>query len=100
MGSQPDEWANREPRLGVVGNAVREALEKTRDKPWETQVELSGTAGQQVLLLRGSRLSAGTETGMVLVFDDITRMRQAQRLAAWGEVAQRLAQYTDKTRAA
>jgi nitrogen fixation/metabolism regulation signal transduction histidine kinase len=28
---------------------------------------------------------------MVLVFDDITRMRQAQRLAAWGEVAQRLA---------
>jgi hypothetical protein len=43
------------------------------------------------LLLRGSRLSAGTETGMVLVFDDITRMRQAQRLAAWGEVAQRLA---------
>ena len=91
IGSQPDEWANREPRLGVVGNAVREALEKTRDKPWETQVELSGTAGQQVLLLRGSRLSAGTETGMVLVFDDITRMRQAQRLAAWGEVAQRLA---------
>jgi nitrogen fixation/metabolism regulation signal transduction histidine kinase len=28
---------------------------------------------------------------MVLVFDDITRLLQAQRLAAWGEVAQRLA---------
>lgn len=88
---RPDEWADREPRLGPVGNAVREALEKTRDEPWETQMELSGAAGLQVLLLRGSRLSTGAETGMVLVFDDITRMRQAQRLAAWGEVAQRFA---------
>jgi nitrogen fixation/metabolism regulation signal transduction histidine kinase len=31
------------------------------------------------------------EAGMVLVFDDITRLLQAQRYAAWGEVAQRLA---------
>lgn len=91
ISTHPDEWADREPRLAAVGNAVREALVKARDEPWETQVELSGAAGQQVLLLRGSRLSAGAETGMVLVFDDITRMRQAQRLAAWGEVAQRLA---------
>jgi PAS domain S-box-containing protein len=91
ISTHPDEWADREPRLAAVGNAVREALVKARDEPWETQVELSGAAGQQVLLLRGSRLSAGAETGMVLVFDDITRMRQAQRLAAWGEVAQRFA---------
>jgi PAS domain S-box-containing protein len=91
IATHPNEWADREPRLAAVGNAVREALVKARDEPWETQVELSGAAGQQVLLLRGSRLSPGAETGMVLVFDDITRMRQAQRLAAWGEVAQRLA---------
>ena len=90
ISTHPNEWADREPRLAAVGNAVREALVKARDEPWETQVELSGAA-QQVLLLRGSRLSAGAETGMVLVFDDITRMRQAQRLAAWGEVAQRFA---------
>ena len=91
IATHPDEWAERQPRLGAVGNAVREALVKARDEPWETQAELSGVAGQQVLLLRGSRLSSGAQTGMVLVFDDITRMRQAQRLAAWGEVAQRLA---------
>jgi PAS domain S-box-containing protein len=91
IGTHPDEWSNREPRLGAVGNVVREALVQTRDGPWETQVDLSGAAGQQVLLVRGSRLSLGAETGMVLVFDDITRMREAQRLAAWGEVAQRLA---------
>jgi PAS domain S-box-containing protein len=91
IGTHPDEWANREPRVAAVGNAVCEALLKSRDEPWEVQVELTGVTGQKVLLLRGSRLSAGAETGMVLVFDDITRMRQAQRLAAWGEVAQRLA---------
>jgi PAS domain S-box-containing protein len=90
ISTHPNEWADRAPRLAAVGNAVREALAKVRDEPWETQVELSGAA-QQVLLLRGSRLAAGAESGMVLVFDDITRMRQAQRLAAWGEVAQRLA---------
>ena len=90
IATHPDEWAHRVPRLAVVAKAVREALEKVRDEPWETQVEGSGAA-QQVLLLRASRLSAGADTGMVLVFDDITRMRQAQRFAAWGEVAQRLA---------
>ena len=91
IGSHPDEWANREPSLAAVGNALCQALVERRDESWEAQVQVSGSAGQQVLLLRGSKLSAGTETGMVMVFDDITRMREAQRLAAWGEVAQRLA---------
>jgi PAS domain S-box-containing protein len=91
IATHPAEWAHREPLLAAVGNAVRESLVRPRDEPWEAQVELAGAGGQQVLLLRGSKLSAGTETGMVLVFDDITRMRQAQRVAAWGEVAQRFA---------
>src|SRR5208282_2444436 len=33
----------------------------------------------------------GTERGFVIVFDDITALLQAQRDAAWGEVARRLA---------
>ena len=91
IGTHPDEWADREPRLAVVGQIVHEALRLARADVWEQQVELSGAAGRQVLLLRGSQLVAGAESGMVLVFDDITRLLQAQRLAAWGEVAQRLA---------
>ncbi|HEX7952539.1 MAG TPA: ATP-binding protein [Burkholderiales bacterium] len=91
IATHPAEWARRDARLSAVGNVLLETLMKARDEPWETQVELSGATGEQVLLLRGSRLSAGAQTGVVLVFDDITRMRQAQRLAAWGEVAQRLA---------
>jgi nitrogen fixation/metabolism regulation signal transduction histidine kinase len=44
-------------------------------------------------MCRGSRLPvSGTEaTGYVLVFDDITELIRAQRDAAWGEVARRLA---------
>ena len=55
--------------------------------------------GKQVLLVRATRLPA-TETlstdhaesgDFVIVFDDVTTMAQAQRDAAWGEVARRLA---------
>jgi nitrogen fixation/metabolism regulation signal transduction histidine kinase len=45
----------------------------------------------QVLLLRGSRLPEASGGGDVVVFDDVTRLIAAQRSAAWGEVARRLA---------
>ncbi len=37
------------------------------------------------------RASVGLETGMVLTFDDITRLVSAQRTAAWTDVARRIA---------
>lgn len=49
---------------------------------------------KKTLLVRGTRLPQlpqDAQTGYVLVFDDITRLIQAQRDAAWGEVARRLA---------
>lgn len=60
---------------------------------WNEEVTLFTSHGKQVLLCRGTRLP-GTQTGgsgYVFVFDDITVMLQAQRDAAWGEVARRLA---------
>jgi nitrogen fixation/metabolism regulation signal transduction histidine kinase len=54
----------------------------------QTQVELVSAHGKQILTLRGTRLPDG---GYVAVFDDATNMVQAQRDAAWGEVARRLA---------
>ena len=60
---------------------------------WNEEVTLFTSHGKQVLLCRGTRLP-GTQTGAsgyVFVFDDITVMLQAQRDAAWGEVARRLA---------
>jgi nitrogen fixation/metabolism regulation signal transduction histidine kinase len=44
-----------------------------------------------VLLVRGTRFQAANATGCVVVFDDITHLIQAQRDAAWAEVARRLA---------
>lgn len=57
---------------------------------WEQQVDYLGPAGIQTLLLRGTRLPA-TEASIMLVFDDITHLIHAERNAAWGEVARRLA---------
>jgi nitrogen fixation/metabolism regulation signal transduction histidine kinase len=60
-------------------------------RQWEEQMEYRRADGARTLLLRGTRLGAGSESGFVLVFDDITNHIQAQRDAAWGEVARRLA---------
>lgn len=60
---------------------------------WNEEVTLFTAHGKQVLLCRGTRLpgSQSDGSGYVFVFDDITVMLQAQRDAAWGEVARRLA---------
>ena len=71
--------------------AIRAAFSTRRRDEWEQQVERDAKDGTQVLLLRGSRLPPGADTGYVVVFDDITHLMQAQRDAAWGEVARRLA---------
>ncbi|WP_296894459.1 ATP-binding protein [Thiobacillus sp.] len=58
---------------------------------WQEQVDYAGPGGNQSLLLRGTRLPAGVERGYVLVFDDVTKLIDAERNAAWSEVARRLA---------
>ena len=58
---------------------------------WEEQMEYRRADGPRTLLLRGTRLVQRGENGYVVVFDDITHLMQAQRDAAWGEVARRLA---------
>ncbi len=71
MGRGPAEW-QREIRLQRHGRDSEQAL---------------------VLLVRGSRLGKKTSAqgGTVVVFDDVTMLNQAQREAAWAEVARRLA---------
>ncbi|MBL8473257.1 MAG: ATP-binding protein [Rhodocyclaceae bacterium] len=59
---------------------------------WQHQLEmLRPNEPPQILLVRGSRLPDASGGGYVVVFDDITRLIDAQRTAAWGEVARRLA---------
>ncbi len=62
------------------------------DREWREEVTLFSGEGRQVLLCRSSPFTqSGGQSGHVLVFDDITTLIQAQRDAAWGEVARRLA---------
>ncbi|HEX4052426.1 MAG TPA: ATP-binding protein [Steroidobacteraceae bacterium] len=59
---------------------------------WREQLGLPGESGQRVLLWAGTPLPDERERGLVvIVFDDITALLAAQREAAWGEVARRLA---------
>lgn len=64
---------------------------------WREQFDFATDAGRRSLMctcvpLPGDPLPGGDETpGHVIVFDDITTLLQAQREAAWGEVARRLA---------
>jgi nitrogen fixation/metabolism regulation signal transduction histidine kinase len=60
---------------------------------WREQIDLISASGKRVLLCACTALpnDEGGTPGMVLVFDDITTLLQAQRDAAWGEVARRLA---------
>ena len=60
---------------------------------WQEQVELFDSAGRRVLMCRGTALPVGEEKpgGQVVVFDDVTDLIRAQRDAAWGDVARRLA---------
>ncbi len=63
------------------------------DLDWREQVELVSDSGKRVLMCACTALpnDSGRAPGVVLVFDDITTLLQAQRDAAWGEVARRLA---------
>jgi nitrogen fixation/metabolism regulation signal transduction histidine kinase len=63
------------------------------DLDWRSQVELTSDSGKRVLMCACTALpnDLGGAPGVVLVFDDITTLLQAQRDAAWGEVARRLA---------
>lgn len=55
---------------------------------WRDELRLARSEGELRLILRGARLPDG---GIVAVFDDSAELDRAQRDAAWGEVAKRLA---------
>ncbi|MBU0689089.1 MAG: HAMP domain-containing protein [Gammaproteobacteria bacterium] len=72
-------------------HAIEQGIASSPQQVWQQQIERMSKEGDQVLLLRGTRLAGDANRGYVVVFDDITHLRQAERQAAWGEVARRLA---------
>lgn len=88
IGVAVEEW----PRQAALGAFIRESFAAAEEPEWQGQLEMERPNGMpQVLLLRGSRLPEASGGGDVVVFDDVTRLIAAQRSAAWGEVARRLA---------
>lgn len=88
LGEAVEAWSRQQ----VLGRVIREAFAEHGAKEWQTQIELDRPGGlPQILLLRGTPLPEGSSGGYVVVFDDVTRLIAAQRSAAWGEVARRLA---------
>jgi nitrogen fixation/metabolism regulation signal transduction histidine kinase len=72
---------------------VIQGLLEQADDIWEQRIVFLGPNGRQELLCRGTPLFSqdGKRVGAVVVFDDVTDLIQAQKNAAWGEVARRLA---------
>ncbi len=85
------EWGQLQPRLALLIDEIKAQQALARDKPWEHQIIFDGPLGRRTLLVRATKLPATIDSGFVFVFDDITGLIQAQRDAAWGEVARRLA---------
>lgn len=84
-------WHTHQPMLAAFAQAIESQFKQNKALHWQQQLEHLGESGNLALLIRGSRLPAEADNGVVVVFDEITQLIQAQRDAAWGEVARRLA---------
>lgn len=79
------------PRLHGFRDALFDGFARNQAE-WHEQVEIVRDGNEpQTLRIHGARLPASSGGGMVVVFDDISELVRAQRTAAWGEVARRLA---------
>jgi nitrogen fixation/metabolism regulation signal transduction histidine kinase len=85
------DWGRRMPALAAFADLVSEGFRSGRDGQWQRQAEVSVSNQTRVLLMRGSGLPGEPAPGCVVVFDDVSELVQAQRDAAWAEVARRLA---------
>jgi nitrogen fixation/metabolism regulation signal transduction histidine kinase len=90
-GAPLSDWGGKLLALAPFAELVAEGFRASGDAQWQKQAELSVANLMRTLLLRGSRLPVTPVAGYVVVFDDVTDLVQAQRDAAWGEVARRLA---------
>ena len=92
VGQSLSDRAEMTPFLAPLAELIWRQV-KRGPAEWQREVRLQAHGQTLVLLVRGSRLDEETSHvgGMVIVFDDVTMLNQAQREAAWAEVARRLA---------
>ncbi|MDP2626091.1 MAG: ATP-binding protein [Candidatus Rokubacteria bacterium] len=89
---QLDSAVFRRPEFGEIAALIKR-MTRLKEGMVEHEVHLRRD-GQAITLLSSAtalRGPDGADMGLVLVFDDLTELLKAQRLAAWREVAQRIA---------
>ena len=92
VGEYLPDVAKNEPLLDQFVDVAQVHL-SAGETEWREQIVLRGEVGRRVLTCACTALPGDEDrpAGYVVVFDDITALLQAQRDAAWGEVARRLA---------
>ncbi|MEX1085870.1 MAG: ATP-binding protein [Steroidobacteraceae bacterium] len=85
------ELAAGQPLLEELHAVLQQHLD-AGETEWREQITWRAETGRRELVCACTALpgDAGAQ-GLVLVFDEVTQLLQAQRQAAWGEVARRLA---------
>jgi two-component system, NtrC family, nitrogen regulation sensor histidine kinase NtrY len=73
-----------------IAPEMAEVMLRATSSGHDAEAELDVVRGAETRRLR-VRVSGRSETGLVLTFDDITRLLTAQRNAAWRDVARRIA---------
>ncbi len=74
---------------------LEELLNEVRERPYrigQTQIHLTTTSIHRHLLVRlAAEISEAGVEGFVVTLDEITELVSAQRMAAWGDIARRIA---------
>ena len=89
-GSNWHDWPQSVPQYLLLTELFQTIL-ATEHTGKPVQTAYTGGDEARILLAKATHLPADNGGGTVLVFDDITLLVRAQKEAAWGEVAKRLA---------
>ena len=89
-GSNWHDWPQSVPQYLLLTELFQTIL-ATEHTGKPVQTAYTGGDEARILLAKATPLPADNGGGTVLVFDDITLLMRAQKEAAWGEVAKRLA---------
>ncbi|MCP1660047.1 sensor histidine kinase [Neisseria perflava] len=89
-GSNWHDWSGQSPQHTLLAE-VFAAIGATAESDKPVQVEYAAPNDARILLGKVTVLPEDNDNGVVMVIDDITVLMRAQKEAAWGEVARRLA---------
>lgn len=90
LGDSWENWQGQTPQMKAIAEMFAAILE-TIGNDGAVQLNYTGADDARIILGRAARLSEANNNRVVLVFDDVTALVRAQKEAAWGEVAKRLA---------